>query len=503
MSEENYQKKYELYCKASSGEQYSALPISFRNIVKTIEDDLSELLEKYPPANFVKIDDNFKNHIDLLKYYCHFPALFNKKVVAVGGRFSSGKSTFINKLLGGKQLSADINPTTSVPTHLLKGERNIIYAQNFLKRVVELTVEEFKFLVHDDKGSFGSSVSRLFTSVYIEKEEFPWDNLALLDTPGYSKPEGEDDVVTDKNIAQQQLNSADYILWLISAEDGTITEDDINFLSKVYAHIPKLIVVNKADKKSEEDIEDVVALIKQTLGNRNIKYVDVLPVSARPRSSFSTDVVADVLNQWNDQNTLHPLALEFKKNWLTLNQFYQEKLTQAQNDLAKINRIALFVEDADQTEEVEAFKKQIQQHQKFIINIQNTLRDQQAYFFQQLTTLGESLGIELKEPTDLEVMRLNPSHSFLKHMREACQKGKVKPQDYQQYLPRLMQASDPISLQQILRRDSNRFVPILAELKIQQDVEATADLLRSVKNSTIQNLLNTLNQLPAKESKNV
>lgn len=500
---EDYQKKYELYCKASSGEQYGALPTSFRNIVKTIENDLSELLEKYPPANFVKIDDNFQRYLELLKYYCHFPALFNKKVVAVGGRFSSGKSTFINKLLGGKQLLADINPTTSVPTHLLKGERNVIYAQNFLERVVELNVDEFESLAHDDEGSFGSSVSRLFTSVYIEKEEFHWDNLALLDTPGYSKPEGEDEVVTDKNIAQQQLNSADYIFWLISAEDGTITEDDITFLSKVYAHIPKLIVVNKADKKSEEDIADVISLIKQTLSNRNIKYVDVLPVSARPRSSFSTDVVADVLNQWNEQNTLHPLALEFKKNWLALNQFYQEKFTQAQSNLAKINRIALFIEDAGQVEDVEEFKKQIQQHQQFIVNIQNKLRDYQGYFFQQLTSLGETLGIELKEPTDLEVMRLNPSHSFLKHMREACRKAKVKPQDYQQYLPRLMQASDPISLQQVLRRDSSRFVPMLSELKIQQNEEVAADLLRSVKNSIIQSLLKTLNQLSDKEARNV
>lgn len=402
MDQTNYQEKYHLYCKASCGMPYNALPPMYRRMRQILTEELPQLLTEQPPANDLAIYDSFRRDLELLKYYCHFPSLFSKNVVALGGRFSSGKSTFINRLLGDKQLSADVNPTTSVPTYLLKGEENIIYAQNFLERVVALNETEFASLVHDEDNEFGSSISRLFTSVYIEQENFKWDNLAILDTPGYSKPDNEEETVTDKNIAKSQLNSADYILWLISAEDGTITEEDLQFLASLYPHIPKLILLNKADKKSEEDIVDIVALIKRTLQQRNIQYEDVIPVSARPRSPFTTDVIAEKLDQWNDESSYYPLARDFKNNWLAINQYYQAQLTQAQTRVSDLNRIVMLADNDKQVAELEALKTKFLQRQENLRQLQLELREAQVEFFQQLNLLGESLGIELKEPMDIK-----------------------------------------------------------------------------------------------------
>ncbi|OOP92821.1 ATPase, partial [Helicobacter pylori] len=53
-----------------------------------------------------------------LQLVASYPSLFQKTIVAVGGGFSAGKSTFLNNLLGLKlKLPEDMNPTTAIPTY--------------------------------------------------------------------------------------------------------------------------------------------------------------------------------------------------------------------------------------------------------------------------------------------------------------------------------------------------------------------------------------------------
>ncbi|GAA9903860.1 hypothetical protein VN0787_11970 [Helicobacter pylori] len=62
-----------------------------------------------------------------------YPSLFQKSMVAVGGGFSTGKSTFLNKLLGlNLKLPEAINPTTAIPTYCFKDKREALmgFSQN-------------------------------------------------------------------------------------------------------------------------------------------------------------------------------------------------------------------------------------------------------------------------------------------------------------------------------------------------------------------------------------
>lgn len=93
-----------------------------------------------------------------------------------------------------------------------------------------------------------------------------YDRVAFLDTPGYSKPDSEKySAKTDEQIARGQLNSSNYVLWFVQADAGTITEEDIKFIKTLNEDIPKLIIVNKADKKNLADLEDIIKKIKSTL----------------------------------------------------------------------------------------------------------------------------------------------------------------------------------------------------------------------------------------------
>ncbi len=59
-----------------------------------------------------------------LQLVASYPSLFQKNMVAVGGGFSAGKSTFLNNLLGLKlKLPEHMNPTTAIPTYCSKGKK--------------------------------------------------------------------------------------------------------------------------------------------------------------------------------------------------------------------------------------------------------------------------------------------------------------------------------------------------------------------------------------------
>ena len=68
-----------------------------------------------------------------------FPHLANKNIVAIGGGFSSGKSRFINSLIGGVNLlPIGLHPTTAIPTYVTTGNNETIRALNVFNRAESL-----------------------------------------------------------------------------------------------------------------------------------------------------------------------------------------------------------------------------------------------------------------------------------------------------------------------------------------------------------------------------
>ena len=129
-----------------------------------------------------------------------------------------------------------------------------------------------------DAVTLGHVLENIFFSTPLHK----YDNIAFLDTPGYSKPDSEKySAKTDEQIARGQLNSSNYILWFVQADAGTITEEDIKFIKTLREDIPKLIIVNKADKKNLKDLQSIMEKIKATLDLRGIRYVDVFAFTSK------------------------------------------------------------------------------------------------------------------------------------------------------------------------------------------------------------------------------
>ncbi len=228
-----------------------------------------------------------------------FSKLENHYTVAVGGGFSSGKSTFLNKVLGLKDvLPTDTNPTTSISSYITKGSRDSFVALNNFNNIIKLDKEAIQAISHAFNKKYNVSFSHILKLISIELEELKYDNLVFLDTPGYSKPDSrnsEDNI--DENVAREHLRTTDFLIWLLDAQTP-ISSTDMKFLKSLELKHPILVVLNKADKKTEEDVKAQVEKTRENLINQEIIFYDVVGYSSSKDMEYSPskDVIKSYLN---------------------------------------------------------------------------------------------------------------------------------------------------------------------------------------------------------------
>lgn len=219
-------------------------------------------------------------------------SLNTKIIVAIGGKFSAGKSCFINSIFGNdvRILPEEQNPTTSIPTFVISGHEKSFMAVVNNTAAIKLDEEEMQALTHKfyDKYKFG--FNQFINKLILTMVNFPYKNIALLDTPGYSKDDsGIRQNVTDEGKALSQLRTADYIIWLVDCENGTVHYKDIEFLKKVAPENKVLFIFNKCDKKSDREIKDIITHAKQTLNDAELLYEDVIAYSSIMPEEYDKD----------------------------------------------------------------------------------------------------------------------------------------------------------------------------------------------------------------------
>ena len=448
------QARYQLFCRV--GQTQSAHPntqtlLAELNQLNTIiNTDLPTLARQGSPDNFTDILRNLQQELDRFRNFCAFPTLSQKNIVGIGGRFSAGKSSFINTLLGKKCLITDVNPTTSLPTYLLHNETVSINAINIFQQSISLSEEEFQSLTHEEQEKYGSQISALLQSAHVQTPDFPWQNLAILDTPGYTKPEtNEYSERTDAQIAYAQLKSANYLIWLVSADDGTITEDDITFLASLNLDIPCLVLLNKADKKppSGDDIEGIIALVRNTLVDRNIPVLDVIPVAnkGKDKEQYPIQAVHQYLNNWNTQPQETTFARNFKQQFLQYHYFiYREEHYTALRleRLERVIDVLMMSSNNEMIDNINSLKKIWQLKQEQLKNLKNQLHDLQNQFFKTIASIGNQVGIKLSEPDELDLIELNGECTLPEMLLELLSRIGETEKDFSGYWNDLIMSPD-------------------------------------------------------------
>ncbi|RKV40456.1 ATPase [Helicobacter pylori] len=214
-----------------------------------------------------------------LQLVASYPSLFQKTIVAVGGGFSAGKSTFLNNLLGLKlKLPEDMNPTTAIPTYCLKGKKEVLMGFSQNGGMVELPNLAFD---HQFLKSLGFNLKEIMPFMLLSTPSVPFEFLCFIDTPGFN-PGNQGYTGGDKEASKKSLKHAKHILWLVSCESGGLHKDDLEFLQELYEEEGKqvFIVLSRADRRTKSDLEKIAAKIKETLENNGIEFLGICAYSA-------------------------------------------------------------------------------------------------------------------------------------------------------------------------------------------------------------------------------
>ncbi len=214
-----------------------------------------------------------------LQLVASYPSLFQKTIVAVGGGFSAGKSTFLNNLLGLKlKLPEDMNPTTAIPTYCLKGKKEVLMGFSQNGGMVELPHLAFD---HQFLNSLGFNLKEIMPLMLLSVPSVPFEFLCFIDTPGYN-PANQGYTGGDKEVSKESLKHAKHILWLISCECGELHKDDLEFLQELYEEEGKqvFIVLSRADMRTKSQLEEVAIKIRETLKDNGIEFLGICAYSA-------------------------------------------------------------------------------------------------------------------------------------------------------------------------------------------------------------------------------
>lgn len=219
--------------------------------------------------------------------------LEKKSIIGIGGMFSSGKSKFINSVIEEEILPENQLPTTSIPTYIKQGEERLsAYTFNNLK--IDLDKEAVNAISHIFYDEYKISFTKFIKSIVIESENYKYDNIVILDTPGYTKSDShkkQDN--TDEQLAREHLKTADYLIWLMDIENGIIVENDLNFIRSLNIKRPVLFVFNKADKKCKSDIKKILSATDEILKNTEINVFAVTAYSSIEKKEYFNTYISD------------------------------------------------------------------------------------------------------------------------------------------------------------------------------------------------------------------
>nr|WP_120992785.1 GTPase [Helicobacter pylori] len=206
-----------------------------------------------------------------LQLVASYPSLFQKSMVAVGGGFSTGKSSFLNNVLGLK-LPVGLDKTTAIPTYCLKGEREVLMGCSQNGGVVELPYLTFD---HKFLDSLGFNLKEIMPSMLLSAPSVPFEFLCFIDTPGYN-PSNQGYTGGDRQVSKEYLNHAKHILWLISCERGGIEKSDLDYLQELYEEGKQVfIVLDKAGLKITIQLEEIAVQTKETLEDNGIEFLGI------------------------------------------------------------------------------------------------------------------------------------------------------------------------------------------------------------------------------------
>jgi|BioPla2DNA2_1021312.scaffolds.fasta_scaffold05725_4 predicted GTPase len=406
----------------------SPLAKAVANLEAFVIKNLMPILNSASPDNSSQIVDAFQMSLERFEEFTLFPAFESKQLIGVGGAFSSGKSMLLNTIIGDNLLPTKTAPSTVVPTFIIHSHHEEVGVINIFNVRGRMSIDEFKSISYDFIDKHKIEIRHLIKRAFISSSKLNFEHLTLLDTPGYSKADSKSySDRTDETVAMEQLSTADFVIWVMDVESGTLKESDIEFLQKLNLNKPILMVLSKAEKLNPEEVENVRQEVTERLFSIGIKADYVIPFSAADDSPYPVDPILNWLNDKNTPKLNSSFPLHFKRLFQEYHKYYIEELYVATRRLRNVKEVTtVFVDqDDDSARCLKDIELEARNHRNKIQELKAKLTNTQTEFFGIIKGIGDLAGIDLQEPDEIEL--LSTDNLDLRSMlREYCKKKGIK-----------------------------------------------------------------------------
>lgn len=198
--------------------------------------------------------------------------------VAVAGGYSAGKSTFLNCITQSKKLlPTGIEPTSVVLTYVNCSRDNksvAVRGENVAGNRVLLSTDVLESIRHTSAGqnSVAGVLNKLIVDIPAAADYM--DGIVFIDTPGYDNSASKDvgDASSDRDVALSCFDVADFVLWCVDVQKGTVGESDLKVLKerkeKGDKRTPYALVVTKSSLKSPGDLVSVMRQMRKACVDR-------------------------------------------------------------------------------------------------------------------------------------------------------------------------------------------------------------------------------------------
>ena len=253
--------------------------------LENYKDSLNKLIslkEKYNFAFLTNIFFDLKNIENEIEIISINPFLYNKNVIAIGGGFSSGKSSFINTLFeieNNDLLPVGNLPVTAIPSYIFNDKEKKIECLTLDGRISEISESIFKKISKKNDNDKTFNAKNIVKHFYV-KNQLKYKNICFIDIPGYNPAKDSEE---DLKISKEYINNAKVLIWLFPIPDGTTSKDDLKFLIEALEnHNDKIIyiVCAKADLRGDNTIKSVCDEINKELKKAKIKAEGISPYTS-------------------------------------------------------------------------------------------------------------------------------------------------------------------------------------------------------------------------------
>ena len=167
--------------------------------------------------------------------------------VMIMGEFSTGKSSFINALIGQEILKTNDTPTTAVITKISYGNSDKVLVHYVDGRLEEETTKKFEKLTSVTKNKKKNKIHENIS--YVERF-IPVDylkNINIIDSPGLN-----DTCKEHVEVTKRFVNNTDMILWIFTIQNAG-TKSEVEALENLSEYLKPIGIVNKIDMLDDED----------------------------------------------------------------------------------------------------------------------------------------------------------------------------------------------------------------------------------------------------------